>query len=237
MRSGICLITLTIATLAGLPASAQAGDRYGRLPTHAFQVRLGYFASQGGGTLWEDLDQRFDVGAGDFNGGAWGLSFVGGLSQYLEVGVNVDWYRQTVTSADPLFIDTDGFAIVHDTTFRQVPVGVDLRLVPTGRRPGRPVFYLGLGGGVNFWEYEEIGDFVDEGDPLLPIYFGAFRDNGQSLEGRLLAGLEFPISPAFNVTFEGRYTFGETELEGDLAGLGTIDRGGLWIFAGASFRF
>jgi hypothetical protein len=99
------------------------------------------------------------------------------------------------------------------------------------------VFYLGLGGGVNIWQYEEVGDFVDEADPLLPVYFGTFRDNGQSLEGRVLAGVEFPISPAFNMTFEGRYTFGETELTGDLAGLGTIDRGVLWVFAGASFRF
>jgi hypothetical protein len=237
MRNGIGLITLTIATLTALPASARSGEQYRHVPTHAFQVRLGYFAPQGGGDLWEGLDQRFDLNASDFNGGLWGLSFVGGISQQFELGVHVDWYRHTVTSADPLFVDTDGFGIVHDTTFRQLPLGVDLRLLPTGRRPGKPVFYLGLGLGVNIWQYEEVGDFVDEADPLLPVYFGTFRDNGQSLEGRVLAGVEFPISPAFNMTFEGRYTFGETELKGDLAGLGTIDRGGLWVFAGASFRF
>ena len=238
MRRIICLIAMaTLPLAAARPADAQSRGSPRHIPSHAFQLRLGYFVPQGGGEFWEDVDQRFEIDSSRFNGGTWGLSFVGGVSRYVEVGINADWYERTVTSEDPVFIDVDGFPIVHDTTFRQVPVGVDLRIVPTGRKPGRPVFYLGAGGGVAFWEYEEIGDFVDEVDPALPVYFETFRDSGQSLEGRLLAGLEFPLSPAFNMTFEGRYTFGETELEGDFAGLGTIDRGGLWFFAGASFRF
>lgn len=225
-------------SFAALESETRAEHPYPpRLPENAFQVRLGVFAPDGGGTLWDDLDQRFALGPSDFNGGAWGLSFVGGINEHFEVGLNADWYGRTVTTADPLYVDTDGFPIVHDTTFRQFPVGVDLRLVPTGRRPGKPVVFVGAGGGLSFWEYREVGDFVDESDPLLPVYFGEFHDSGQSLEGRLLAGIEFPITPAFNLTFEGRYSFGETELEGDLAGLGTIDRGGLWVFAGAGFRF
>ncbi len=227
-----------ILLLGGFTATTLAQDRYGHPPNNAFQVRLGYFLPDGGGTLWDDVEDRFTLGVDDFNAGVWGLSFVSALNNHVELGVNADWYQRTVRSEERDYIDQDGFPIVHDTTLRQVPLAVDLRLLPGGRyrahRGGalaKPVFYLGAGVGVNIWEYEEVGDFVDEGDPALPIYFGAFKESGESLEARVLAGLEFPVSRSFNLTFEGRYTFAETDSPD------SIDRGGAWMFAGASFRF
>jgi opacity protein-like surface antigen len=230
-------IAALILMLGGLAGAAQAADVYRYVPANAFQLRMGYYLPEGGGTFWDDVEQRFTFDANDFNGAAWGVTFIGGITPYFEFGVNADWYQRTVRSEERYYVDTDGFSIVHDTTFRQFPLAVDLRLVPGGRRPGKPVFFLGAGAGLNIWEYVEVGDFVDEGDPDLPIYYAVFESSGESLEGRVLAGLEVPVSPAFHLTFEGRYTFAEADLDGDLAGLGTIDTGGGWMFAGASFRF
>jgi len=99
------------------------------------------------------------------------------------------------------------------------------------------VLYIGAGAGLNFWEYSEVGSFVDEGDPMLRVIEGAFVASGETLEGRVLAGLEIPVSPAFNLSFEGRYSFAEDDLEGDFSGFGTLSPGGGFMFIGASFRF
>jgi hypothetical protein len=223
-------IAVTLLLVGGFVGTARAQGPPPPFPKNAFQLRLGYFAPQGGGASWDSLDERYGLSASDFGGGAWGLGFLGGVSPYLEVGINVDWYQSTVSSADPYYVDEYGYPILHDTTVRQAPLGVDLRLLPGGRRPGRPVFYLGAGAGIDFWEYQEVGDFVDEYDPTLPIYFGSFGESGQSLEGRVLAGLEFPVSPWVNLTFDGRYTFSDDDPA-------TVERDGLWMFAGVAFRF
>ena len=53
----------------------------------------------------------------------------------------------------------------------------------------------------------------------------------------MLAGLELPVSPGFNLLIEGRYSWAQGELDRDLIGLESIDLGGAWGFVGASFRF
>jgi hypothetical protein len=126
-----------------------------------------------------------------------------------------------------------------------VPLTVDLRLIPAGRyrsaASGRhtlkPVFYVGGGFGVNFWEYSEVGEFIDFSDPDLPILGATFRDNGTAFVTSATTGLELPVSPRFQVTFEGRYSWSRAELAGDFGGLGEIDLGGLGLYVGASFRF
>jgi len=230
----VALILLTLSG-TGAAASARVAPRY--VPQNAFELRMGYFMPSGGGALWDDVEQRFTLDSSDFNGFAWGASFVGGITPYVEFDLTADWYQRTVRSQERYYVESNGYPILHDTTFRQFPLGGDVRFIPGGRRAGKPVFFLGAGAAVNFWEYSEVGDFVDEFDPDLPIYTAAFYSSGASLEGRVLAGIEVPVSPAFHLTFQGRYTFGGADLNDDFSGLGDIDTGGTWLFAGAAFRF
>jgi hypothetical protein len=233
-------------TLITLPAVWASERRFSqRMPQHAFQVRFGYFFPEGGGTLWDDVGNRFTLGPEEFNGPTWGLSFVTAVNANFEIGIHGDWYDRTVRSEERAFLDELGYPIEHDTTFSERPFAVDLRLVPGGRyrsagRGGsslKPVFYLGAGVGINLWEYEETGEFVDATDPTLPIYYGSFKESGEALEARVLAGLELPVSPGFNVLVEGRYSWSQDDLSRDLVDLGEIELGGAWGFVGASFRF
>ena len=235
--------TLTLLTLAAPSVAAQSIPE--RMPRHSFQLRFGYLFPQGEGTLWDDTASRFTLAPDDFNGPTWGLSFVTAVNNNFEIGVHGDWYGKTVVAAERDFVDEFGYAIVHDTTLEQRPFAVDVRLIPGGRYRGgdqgrsrlKPVFYIGVGLGVNIWDYVESGDFVDAGDPDLPIYYGTFKESGEALEARVLAGLEFPISPGFNFLVEGRYTWAQGDLNRDLADFENIDLGGAWGFVGASFRF
>ena len=233
MKRTVILVATTLAllTLAATSAVAQA------MPRHSFQVRFGYFFPGGEGLLWDDAGDRFTLAPDDFNGPAWGLSFVTAVNNNVEIGVHGDWYGKTVIAEERNFVDEFGYAIVHDTTLEQRPFAIDVRFIPGGRSRLKPVFYIGAGLGINIWDYEETGDFVDAGDPALPIYFGTFKESGEALEARVLAGLELPLAPGFSFLVEGRYTWAQGQLSRDLADLGSIDLGGAWGFVGASFRF
>lgn len=242
-------LTFSIACIAALlavswtPALAQGYGRGHR--DDAFQIRLGQFFPEGDGDLWIDNEDFFTMRISDFNDMTWGFSYVSGLSNELEVGFNVDFYSETVFSSYTDWTDEDGFPIYHDTALRMMPLTVDLRFLPAGRyrvRPGgrqilKPAFYIGGGGGLNFWEYEEVGDFIDFTLDPHEVFFGRFIDDGVTWEAHALAGFELPLSPGFHFLFEGRYSWCEDTLGGDLAGLGDIDLGGYTLAVGGSFRF
>jgi hypothetical protein len=120
-----------------------------------------------------------------------------------------------------------------------------VRFIPAGRFRGssrrgavrKPVFYVGAGAGINFWEYEEIGDFIDFTVDPNEIFFDRFIEDGEALQVHVLAGLEIPVSPGFNLLLEGRHSWADDDLSGDFAGLGDIELGGTSVFIGGSFRW
>ena len=242
-------LTFSIALIAALlvisltPALAQGRGRGYR--DNAFQIRLGQFFPDGGGELWLDNEDVFTMHISDFNDLTWGFSYVTGFSNALEIGLNVDFYEDTVFSSYRDYVDEDDWPIYHDTRLDLMPVTVDVRFLPAGRhrmRPGgrqilKPAFYIGGGGGLNFWEYEEVGDFIDFMVEPPEVFFGRFKDSGTAWEAHVLAGVELPLSPGFNFLVEGRYSWSEDTLGGSLAGLGDIDLGGHSLSVGGSFRF
>jgi hypothetical protein len=219
-------------------------SRNGR-SANSFQFRIGGFLPDGGGDLWEDNAEVFTLSASDFDDVTVGFSFVRPFSNNFEVGLNVDLYDGTVLSRYADYFDEFDFPIYHDTTLEMVPLTVDVRFLPFGRyrmRHGgrqvlKPVLYVGAGAGVNLWAYEEIGDFIDFSVPELPIFPGRFEDSGAAFETHVLAGVELPLSPSFNLLLEGRYSWSEDTLGEDFSGFGDIDLGGVWINVGGSFRF
>ena len=113
------------------------------------------------------------------------------------------------------FTDSAGRSVLHDTKLKMTPITVDARWNIGGRyrqRPGgrnllKPVFYLGGGVGVNFWEYREVGDFVFEDTPgNFIIAYDRFKETGTAFQFHGMAGVEWPLSRGFNLFVEGRYS-------------------------------
>lgn len=233
------LALLAVGLLATDPALAQSGRGDG-----AFQLRVGGFFPSGEGEFWEDTEQIFTIDSSDFDSGVLGLSYVAGMTNFVELGLNADFYEKTVLSAERDFTDEFGDEVLHDTTLSQIPVSVDLRLLPLGRYKHRhrgggvlqPVIYVGGGIGVSFFEYEEIGDFVGDFGNGPEVFFDRFRDSGSAFSTHVVGGLEFPVSPQFNLMFEARHTWADAELSDDFGGQ-EIELGGTAAYVGGSFRF
>jgi hypothetical protein len=221
------------------------GEGQGHRPTNAIQFRLGGFLPRGGGDIWPDDEQLFTLDRSDFDGAMVGFTYAMSLDNHFELGFNLDFYEETVGSEDRNFVDQNGLPILHDTRFQLIPATVDFRFLPTGRygirgtggqrRVLRPVPYIGAGLGAKYWEYEEVGDFVDPADSS--IFSSRSIATGTAFETHVLAGLELPINPQFNFLIESRYSWADATPGGDFAGFGTLDLSGFSGYVGFAYRF
>ena len=247
MRRAAIAISATVLVWLSVAAPALAQPRRSGPPRGALQVRIGWFMPSGSSDFWDATEDVFTLDTSDLDGFVLGFSYVRSINNELEVGLNVDFYDERARSQYRDWVDENGFPIFHDTKLGLIPWTVDVRFIPGGRyrlRPGgrfirKPLFYIGGGVGFVWWEYEEVGDFLDfDFDP--PEIFGSrFSDDGVTFEAHALAGVEVPVGQSINLMFEGRYSVAEDDLRGDFAGLAEtdLDLGGLAIYAGFNFRF
>ena len=244
MGKVVRLVVAAALAIVVLPSLSEAAGR--RPPRNAFELRFGWFFPSGGGPLWDDVESQFTLDASDLDGDVFGLTYMGSVSNNFEVGFDADFFHEVELSAARDFVDQDGFAIYHDTELETTTLSIDLRFLPGGRyrsRPGgvhvlKPVWYIGATAGVNFWDYDEFGDFVDSSNPLDPFVFSDhFSEDGEAFQYGALLGVELPVQPSFHILFEGRYTWAKGDLDGDLASLDSIELGGASGFFGLAFRF
>ena len=231
------VICLALLLTLGLPALA--GHRT-RQPDRSFQVRMGGFFLDGDGDFWADNESVFTLDASDFDDFLFGLTYSHGFNRFFELDLNADFTDETVVAEYRDFVDGSGFPILHDSTLKTAPMTIGARFLPFGRATrgtSKPVLFVGGGAGVNFWRYEEFGDFIDFDDPANPLVLGDFSESGEAFVTYGVAGLELPLSPAFNLGFEARYFSSDDELKGDFAGLGKLDMSGWAASVSANWRF
>ena len=241
----VFLVLALAAAAATVPARAQAPRDNG-----ALQFRIGGFFPQLNGEFWDANFDAYTLDDSDLQDAIVGGSFIFPATNNLELGFNVDFYDAATRSADRDFTDEFGNAILHDTGLRVVPMTVDLRFLPAGRyalrgKGGRiavrrPVPYFGAGLGFSYWEFQEIGDFVDDPNgPDPTVIFDEVSDSGTAFETHVLAGIEIPVGPAWSLMFEGRYSWCDDQPAGRLGEIypGDIDLGGASFFFGGSVRF
>lgn len=212
----------------------------------AFEFRLGAFFPGGSGSFWKSNETLYTLDHSDFNGTFGGVGYVGAINNYFEFGVGIDFYSETERSADRSYVDQNGFPILHDTRLSLTPITADFRWLPTGRYKERgpqgrhlvrhPVPYLGAGIGANYWQYEEMGDFVASD---LSIVYDRQKDSGFAFEKHVMAGIEFPVSPRWNIYLEARHSWSDTNLGAELSAIypGRLDLGGTTAVVGGALRF
>ena len=213
---------------------------------NAFNFRIGGFFPSGGGEFWETNEAAFTIDHSDLNGFIGGVGYAAAMNNYVDLGFNVDFYGASTQSADRFFNDQFGNPIFHDTRLFEMPLTVDVKFMPAGRfaRRGpdggryvrRPVPYLGGGIGALYWEYEEEGDFVASD---LSVIYDRYKASGTAFETHAFVGIEFPMSPVWNLTLEGRYSWADSDVGGvfETINPGRLELGGASFYVGGSWRF
>lgn len=253
MRRLFAAVTIAAAPLLTLaPSMAAPPGQYG-----AFNMRFGGFFPSGSSDFWHYNEANFTLDHSDFNGPSGGVGYTASINNYVEFDVNADFYYGSTRSADRFITDTNGVSILHDSRLSIFPFTVSFRVLPAGRygRRGaegkhyvrRPVPYLGVGVGMDYWQYEEEGDFAfpDASSPTgLSVFYDRLQDTGLEFEKHAMAGIEFPVSPEWNLTFEVRQSWAEASVNSGFPSLALalqtpqkLDLGGTSVFFGGSLRF
>jgi len=238
--------TLSLTLLALLVATA------GRATASGFDARIGGFLPRGRDcgipssqradyTLFQDDCELYFVQPSDFDGVYGGVEFNQVLTSYVEVGVSFDYYSRTTDTSYRDYTRPDGSEVRQSLRLRMSPLGLTVRLMPTGKRHKLVPF---VGGGIDalFYQYEEYGDFIDFYDPDLAITADHFVSESTAFGYHALGGLRVYLNRDFAIVGEGRYQWGKDDMGQDFApnepGLvNTIDLSGWTFTVGVHVRF
>jgi hypothetical protein len=251
-------LLLAVALVAGtaLPASAQAGpaprisqdlpegDFLFKRPRGLLSVRGGLLWPAEGSDLYDFVQEQLTIDSGDFQSPLFAVEAGFSPTARVDIVGGFDVARKTVRSEYRDFVDNNLLPIEQETTLRQSSFTGSVRfaLVPRGRAVGRYAWiptrvqpYVGAGGGVVFWEFKQVGDFVDFQD--LDVFTDAFSSSGASLTGHVLGGVDIQVYKRLFFTTEARYVWAEGELNNDFVGFEPLDLSGFKLAAGINFVF
>ena len=227
-------IALALGVVMLGPGLASAGG---------LDLRLGGFFPSADSNLFHDDADLYGTSKSDFNGFAGGIEYSTKLASHLELGLHLDGYGKSVETSYRNYTWPDGGEIRQDLDLSIVPLGMSLRVIPTGRN-AKLAPYLAAGVDALFYEYKEHGDFIDFQDPHRRVYGDEFRSDGVALGFHGAVGLRAYVSDDFAIVGEARYTYGKDDMNDDF-GIGAgpngqgyeIDLSGFTATVGLHVRF
>jgi hypothetical protein len=248
-------VTMTAQPVLAAPASDDDPEpqqqRSGTTGGFAFGTPRGFFLVKGGlyvpranSDIYTFNEDQLTLDGNSFISGLFGLDVGVSLNDRVDVVFGFEYSSASPVSEFRDFVDEFNAPITQQTRLRQAPLTASVRfnLVERGRAvgsyawvPTSAVPYLGAGGGIVWWRYEQFGDFIDFRD--LTIFTDHFLTEGWDPELHVFGGVDVNISPRFAINIEARYGWAEGELAPAFVGFEPIDLAGFRATGGASFRF
>jgi hypothetical protein len=257
-RLTVAFTTLAAAVAVAAPAGAQSqGEGFlFKEPTGSFAIRGGFAMPGTGGDLFGDMRDQLTLGRSAFNGLTVGADLAFRLTSRFDLAFSADYAGSSTGSEFRDFSETvDGqeVPVSQTNTFRRMPLTASLKayLSPRGHSIGTLAWmpekfapFVGIGGGVTYYKFEQSGDFVDfrpNPDGSYAIFTDDLVSSGWAPTAHGLVGLDVSLSPRFAFTTQGKYTVGRGKVTGpDYGGSGGYDRidlSGFTATAGFYVRF
>jgi len=213
-------------------------------PRGLVSVRGAWLMPSENSDLFEFVQDQLTIESGDFNSPSFAMDIGYSPTPRLDIVGGFDVAKQSVDSEYRDLVDNNHLPIEQQSTLRQNSFTGSVRfaLVPRGRAVGRYAWvptrvqpYVGAGGGMVFWEFKQVGDFVDFQDQ--EVFTDVFTSSGASLSGHVLGGIDVQIYKQLFLTTEGRYVWASGELNNEFVGFEPIDLSGFRLSAGINFVF
>lgn len=214
-------------------------------PKATLSFNLGFNLPTAGSQVFDEAFEVYTLDKGDL----YGFLIGGGISVFVNDRVDLGFdfsYASSDTWVEYTdYVDNNDLPIEHEISFLQVPLTVSAKyfLMDRGRKIGNLSWiptswapYIGAGGGRIFYEYEQVGDFIDFVDNS--VFRSSFLSEGWAWVGHVLGGAQWYLSPEWIISAEGRYSFASADMDRPAyQGYDKIDLSGFNGSIGFGFRF
>ena len=213
-------------------------------PRATLGIRGAYAMPSGGSDLFDFIQDQLTVESGDFNGPAFAFDVGVPVGTRLDVVVGYEFARGTANSEYRDLVDNNELPIQQQSSLRQNALTGSARflLVPRGRNVGRFAWipnrvtpYVGAGGGLLWWKFQQRGDFVDFQD--MGIFTDVFESTGTTPSAHVFGGMDIQVYKRLLVSFEGRYLWASDALGPDFIDFEPIDLSGFRLSTGINILF
>lgn len=213
-------------------------------PRATIGVRGNWHMASAGSDLYDFVTDQLTLEKSNFNAASLGVEVGVNLTPRLDVVAGLDLNRSKTPSEYRRFIDNRGLPIEQTTELSQVNFtgSVKLAILPKGRQisrlawiPRTMVPYVGAGGGVGRYRFEQVGDFVDFQDN--DIFADVFTSKGWAPTAHAFGGLDIQVFSRMLMSVEGRYAWSQAALGRDFIDFDPIDLGGLKVGVGFHLVF
>ena len=241
---GFVGVSLVGAGAGATPAQSRDPDFLFGAPRFTAGFRAGWNLARAESDLFDFTRELLTVGDGDFDAPTLGADFALVLNQRLDAVFGFEYSRSSTTSEFRDFVGTDDLPIVQATELTQFPVTASAKfyLVPRGQEVSRYAWvasgaapYVGAGVGLEWYKFEQIGEFVDFTD--LAIFEATLVSSGWAPTVHVFGGVDVKLGRKMFLMVEGRYAWADAKLKDDFIGFDSIDLTGLGITAGVYWVF
>jgi len=244
-RSAALLLAATAATAVVQPSHAQrAGDGFlFQVPTGTWGVHVGFDHALAGGDIFSFVTNQLTLTRADFSSATLGANVAIQVAPLMDIAFDVAYAGAERRSEFRKWVDQNNRPIEQTTFFRRVPVTLSVKryFTPRGRSigrfawvPARRATYVGIGAGMMWYAFRQVGDFVDF--QTLNVFPDDFQSSAWTPVVHALAGVDVALGRYFVLTGEGRYTWAKGPVSRDYVGFNRIDLSGLSVTAGFSVR-
>jgi hypothetical protein len=242
VRNTALLFALALPAAAGAQDTGQ-GFLFGT-PAGSFTLRGGWSGASARSDLFAFTTSNLTLRRGDFSSPELGADLAFRAADRTQIVLSADLSGVNRASEFRNYIDDKNQPIEQRTTFRRVPVTLSAKqyLTAPGRAigrfswiPSRAAAYVGLGGGIQYYQFEQDGDFIDF--DTYDVFHDHYKSEGWAPIGHVLAGFDYTLSPRFALTTEGRYARSSARLSRDFSGFERLDLSGYSTTVGLTVRF
>jgi outer membrane protein W len=237
---------LVAALACAAPAMAQGtGDGFlFRRPRASLHVWVGYAQPRADSPIFAFVTDTFSLSKSSFGAFAIGGDLSVALWPSVDMVYSVGYAGSKANSAYRNWQDTQGLPIQQTTTLERVPLTVGLKWYPVGRGesagqlawvPSAWAPFVGVGGGLMWYRFQQYGDFVDYTDSA--VVSDAFASHDWTWTGHAFAGVDVSLGARWIVSARAQYTWAQSHLGSDFVGPNQIDLSGLSVTAGLGVRF
>jgi hypothetical protein len=244
-RYAALLLAATAVAAVVRPSLAQkAGDGFlFHAPMGSWGLHGGFDHAFAGGDVFSFVTNQLTLSRADFSSATLGGNVALHLSPANDIVFDLTYASVARRSEFRNWVDQNNRPIEQTTSLRRLPITASFRhyLTPRGRAIGRFAWvpaaratYVGVGAGMMWYTFRQVGDFVDF--QTLKVFPDAFASSAWTPVLHALAGVDVALGRFLVLTGEGRYTWAKGPMGRDYVGFKRIDLSGLSMTAGFSIR-